>query len=277
MDPFSVERRLLLHRGPRNGFTLVELLVVIAIIAILAAILFPVFAQAREKGRQTSCLSNVRQLATALMLYVQDHDEVFPPVLGVAPTDTLVYQASWMSRLQPYTRNLGLFFCPSSEYRNDDWRTKGDILFNYSLAPSFRVTAGGQDATSVSSAFGVALWEGIGGFYGPRPMGFYARPVASHSLVEIARPSETIAINDHNSFDWGFTWRGYYYPEPRHIKEKDVELPNGVSYPSGLINAVFCDGHAKAMKQERLWEIRKGYTYRYGAPRDVYIHFWPYD
>jgi prepilin-type N-terminal cleavage/methylation domain-containing protein len=61
----------------RHGFTLIELLVVIAIIAILAAILFPVFAQAREKARQTACLSNTKQIGTAFMMYVQDYDEAF--------------------------------------------------------------------------------------------------------------------------------------------------------------------------------------------------------
>ena len=68
---------LLLYRT-RRGFTLIELLVVIAIIAILAAILFPVFAQAREKARNAACLSNCKQLGTAVMLYVQDYDEVYP-------------------------------------------------------------------------------------------------------------------------------------------------------------------------------------------------------
>ncbi len=63
---------------PRKGFTLIELLVVIAIIAILAAILFPVFAQAREKARQTQCLSNEKQIGTSLMMYAQDYDEVLP-------------------------------------------------------------------------------------------------------------------------------------------------------------------------------------------------------
>ena len=64
--------------GRKRGFTLIELLVVIAIIAILAAILFPVFAQAREKARQTACLSNAKQIGTAVMLYAQDYDESFP-------------------------------------------------------------------------------------------------------------------------------------------------------------------------------------------------------
>src|SRR5438046_982945 len=64
--------------GPERGFTLIELLVVIAIIAILAAILFPVFAQARDKARTTSCLSNGKQLGTALMMYAQDYDETYP-------------------------------------------------------------------------------------------------------------------------------------------------------------------------------------------------------
>jgi prepilin-type N-terminal cleavage/methylation domain-containing protein/prepilin-type processing-associated H-X9-DG protein len=264
-------------RGRRQGFTLIELLVVIAVIAILAAILFPVFAQAREKARQTSCLSNVKQMASALMMYVQDHDEIYPPVLGVDPSDTLVYQASWMKRLEPYVKNLGLFICPSSQYRDTNVQTKGDILFNYSLSPTARSAGTGSDATILTSAFGVALWEGLGGFYGHRVIGSYVRRAPSHGLAEVARPAETVAINDHNSFDWGYTWSGFYYPEPRHIREKDVELPNGLSYPSGLINAVFCDGHVKALKQERLLEIRKNYTSRYGAPRDVYIHFWPYE
>src|ERR1041384_1856017 len=68
-----------------RGFTLIELLVVIAIIAILAAILFPVFAQARDKARQTACLSKTKQLGTAFVMYVQDYDEVFPMGWGYAP------------------------------------------------------------------------------------------------------------------------------------------------------------------------------------------------
>ena len=81
----------------KRGFTLIELLVVIAIIAILAAILFPVFARAREKARQSSCLSNVKQIGTGLLMYAQDYDEVLPAISFAA--------VQWNTLLQPYVMN----------------------------------------------------------------------------------------------------------------------------------------------------------------------------
>ena len=103
----------------RNGFTLIELLVVIAIIAILAAILFPVFAQAREKARGISCLSNVKQIATGTAMYVQDYDETFPMNLymgqnGPAPC---VYTA-WTA-IMPYIKNGQIYVCPSNNQALD--------------------------------------------------------------------------------------------------------------------------------------------------------------
>src|SRR5947209_9779048 len=115
----------------RTAFTLIELLVVIAIIAILAAILFPVFAQAREKARQASCQSNLKQVGLALLMYAQDYDETFPTVGDlpktnpdgtVCDTDTRKPNGRDIVRmmggglqymLNPYIKNAGIFKCPS--------------------------------------------------------------------------------------------------------------------------------------------------------------------
>jgi len=99
----------------RKGFTLIELLVVIAIIAILAAILFPVFARAREKARQTSCLSNIKQLTLANLMYAQDWDETFIQyqLLCVPPYDTATWSVP-MVRINPYVKNPKLWQCPSA-------------------------------------------------------------------------------------------------------------------------------------------------------------------
>src|SRR5579871_601356 len=82
-----------------KGFTLIELLVVIAIIAILAAILFPVFAQAREKARQITCVSNEKQIDLAVMMYIQDYDETYPIAWG--------YYGPWYQTIDPYIKNAG--------------------------------------------------------------------------------------------------------------------------------------------------------------------------
>ena len=94
----------------KRGFTLIELLVVIAIIAILAAILFPVFARAREKARQSSCLSNTKQLGLAWMQYVQDYDEVVPYTY-MGASGGLV---TWWRYLEPYVKNMQVYSCPSA-------------------------------------------------------------------------------------------------------------------------------------------------------------------
>jgi prepilin-type N-terminal cleavage/methylation domain-containing protein/prepilin-type processing-associated H-X9-DG protein len=125
------------------GFTLIELLVVIAIISILAAIIFPVFAQAREKARQTTCLSNQKQLGAAVMLYVQDYDETLPGVTdgnaGVgAVGGWMVYTAfpayetpksfrPEQSSLFPYVKNVQVFVCPTD---GDGRRSGNSYAYN---------------------------------------------------------------------------------------------------------------------------------------------------
>src|SRR2546422_3208936 len=100
-------------RWVRRGFTLIELLVVIAIIAILAAILFPVFAQAREKARGISCLSNNKQIGLAFMQYVQDYDETFPPSrFTTTKNDTGGRYMPWSVNILPYVKNVAVYECP---------------------------------------------------------------------------------------------------------------------------------------------------------------------
>src|SRR2546423_1118150 len=111
----------------RQGFTLIELLVVIAIIAILAAILFPVFAQAREQARATSCLSNTKQIALGQLMYGEDYDETVVPwrncptrsgYPGTCSTAAEAAPVVWTFLLQPYIKNYNIMFCPSFSQKN---------------------------------------------------------------------------------------------------------------------------------------------------------------
>ena len=103
----------------RTGFTLIELLVVIAIIAILAAILFPVFAKAREKARQSSCLSNVKQLMLSFHQYLQDYDEKWPAMwwnaAGSPSAHWEPYPFYWGGEVMPYIKNTQILLCPSKQ------------------------------------------------------------------------------------------------------------------------------------------------------------------
>ena len=132
----------------RKGFTLIELLVVIAIIAILAAILFPVFAKAREKARQTSCLNNVKQIGLAQLQYAQDYDERLPAAYWGATSlyrwpNGQVTAGMWIPSIFPYANNIQMFNCPSNNF---EW-TGGYVGQNFSypynnrlnLAPLGRV------------------------------------------------------------------------------------------------------------------------------------------
>ncbi|MGI5819209.1 MAG: DUF1559 domain-containing protein [Armatimonadota bacterium] len=141
-----------MHR--RDGFTLIELLVVIAIIAILAAILFPVFARAREQARKTVCSSNMRQLGLAAKMYAQDYDEWLP--CDYYPGNSSTTSMRLVNQIMPYIKNMGVFYCPSlprtaqwmTDYQDTEAnRAAGNIgyyYFSYDQVPS-TVTPGNPD------------------------------------------------------------------------------------------------------------------------------------
>jgi prepilin-type N-terminal cleavage/methylation domain-containing protein/prepilin-type processing-associated H-X9-DG protein len=256
------------RRATGGGFTLIELLVVVGIIAILAAILFPVFAQAREKARQSYCLSNLQQMGMAMTLYTDDQDGYYPPVIGRIGRRPVGFDSSWMDFLSPYLKSQGAFIDPSSGAPDDP-------LHNYAMVPTMR--SQGYDAISLTVApWGTALWEGEGGYSG-QPLGWYRLEAPSRNVAEIARPTETVLICDHRYFEWGVKDQQMRYPAPRHIREQNIQLSGGHSAPSGLINSVFADGHVKGMKHQMFWEILPNYSRHFGAPLGVYRHFWPYE
>jgi prepilin-type N-terminal cleavage/methylation domain-containing protein/prepilin-type processing-associated H-X9-DG protein len=128
MQKTSIEKRIA-GEPARSGFTLIELLVVIAIIGILAAILFPVFARARENARRASCQSNLKQICLGVFQYTQDYDERFPQNGGPAPCTTYSggFPQSWATTLQPYMKSTQVFVCPS-DARNGTTASYGDNM-----------------------------------------------------------------------------------------------------------------------------------------------------
>src|SRR5437016_11292612 len=129
------ENEAMTCRKSRNGgFTLIELLVVIAIIAILAAILFPVFAQAREKARQSNCISNFKQISFALMMYAQDWDERLPRIRFWELTDfcsSTSKSFTWKGAINPYVKSYAFWKCPSNP---NNKKASEDIDKNISIS-----------------------------------------------------------------------------------------------------------------------------------------------
>jgi len=115
----------------KKGFTLIELLVVIAIIAILAAILFPVFARARENARRASCQSNEKQIVLGFKQYTQDYDEKFPPAAATGLVATTPASTGWINSLQPYLKSMQIFQCPSE---NGNTNGLTDYAYNASVS-----------------------------------------------------------------------------------------------------------------------------------------------
>ena len=177
-----------------RGFTLIELLVVIAIIAILAAILFPVFAKAREKARQSSCASNMKQLGIAFMQYVQDNNERFPSVHAVTANND--YVGGWANVIYPYVKSVGTYACPDDSSPSP----KVSYAMNYAIwnddfwGP---IAKGAKLNIFAGPASTVLLYESDPFLRGPNP---YAPDTnAAHSNPSVALVGET---NWAGNSDW---------------------------------------------------------------------------
>jgi prepilin-type N-terminal cleavage/methylation domain-containing protein/prepilin-type processing-associated H-X9-DG protein len=218
-------------RRKHRGFTLIELLVVIAIIAILAAILFPVFAQAREKARTASCGSNARQLGLAVRMYVQDYDEHFP-FAGWLPNGN-DGSGEWQNTTAPYIKNRGLYRCPSTSDLDEtpgnpqhtDWNINPvNYIFNNQLSPG-RNPVG--DAQVVAPADCWMLMDGHSDWGGVAGNDWMGRPntVWNH---------EDSVFGDNGPLVCGWlSWQGFTWGLPRH---------------NGGGNVCYTDGHVKYKK-----------------------------
>jgi prepilin-type N-terminal cleavage/methylation domain-containing protein/prepilin-type processing-associated H-X9-DG protein len=233
------DRRLL-----RNGFTLIELLVVIAIIAILAAILFPVFAQARDKARQAACLSNTKQIGTGIQMYAEDYDETLPRYWddsvgeprnkGVPPNpNPLGY---WHNMIQPYVKNYTVFICPSAQTAAERTVDTGEGT------PAQRKTLRWRG----SGSYGWNFWY----------LGAWTDQV--FRLAQVTYPSETIAVGEATRL----VNPGVIYPAPtcvgtpdyagwtKNPKDRQNFWREFASRHQGGNNLVFVDGHSKWFKKE---------------------------
>lgn len=262
-------------RTKTRGFTLIELLVVIAIIAILAGILFPVFAQARESARKASCQSNLKQLLLAMNMYGQDHDETLMPSFndngGAAwwagdcrlPDGEPCWKGKvWHGIVQPYLKNKGVFVCPSRAGGDNDWGhgigMNHDQLWAWTTNES-KLRSPANTVMFTDTAQIGAPWTNPDGAVGydnyltnpdnprPNPGHYYPNGIHFRSPLQ---------------YEWGAQgWCDVTVPIARH---------NGVS------NFGYYDGHVKAVRPSSVW-IRRGEKFMdyWNGDRNPFYVQWP--
>ncbi len=273
----------------RRGFTLIELLVVIAIIAILAAILFPVFAQARDKARATQCLSNDKQIGLGLMQYAQDYDETFPASrFTTTPNDTGGRHSPWTVSIYPYVKNAPVFTCPSDSTAADatanGWwwcpsglLTKVGANFHDLNDRSMNVVAGPEQALPVGPSPGGVMTTNWGASFAA------IEKSAGTIMVTERYENQTLcnpsAVHYHDCRDFAINLDGKAAPDSSPCNTATNYMPSvqaGLSvqvlsfdallratgrtletaYHQGGFNNVFCDGHAKWKKYKQTYAAR---------------------
>lgn len=243
----------------RKGFTLIELLVVIAIIAILAAILFPVFAAAREKARQTTCASNLRQLGLAIIQYTEDYDEQYPyiPTIRGSASDGLFYDGfpegnmfvGWPMRIYPYVKSTGVYHCPDAGpvASFDPGGSDNSLYVHYGIN-NYLIRAESADQQSLGLPAGAQF--GVGQVQQPS------------SIILLADIRDRVGTSGNtNLYNEGTDSAGNYidvdyYAVPGGTVADACTLVNQAPCSSDPIEArhtagtnyAFCDGHVKYAK-----------------------------
>jgi prepilin-type N-terminal cleavage/methylation domain-containing protein/prepilin-type processing-associated H-X9-DG protein len=240
----------------RKGFTLIELLVVIAIIAILAAILFPVFARARENARRASCQSNLKQLGLGIIQYAQDYDEKMPVTNIVGGTascgDTM--GAGWGSRIFPYVKSTQVYVCPSDSGYVDSGYARISYAYNSAIGgtSSTKAISGALSALN-SSALTVLLFEAT---HAEMPNGWSEATIAndpSNSFNNVGTPASygrsfasNEGCNTATIFATGTPLGGVTVT----TSDSAVNLPDG-RHLAGA-NYLMADGHVKWFKSSKI-------------------------
>ncbi len=227
-----------------RGFTLIELLVVIAIIAILAAILFPVFAKAREAARKIQCASNLKQIGNALMMYVGDYDDTYPnrrmpDAANPSGTDTL----SWRTLIHPYMKNTQIVVCPSNPHKNSLCRDN-DAPTAFGISYGCNFNWGGNSNTAANpladigkGIFGNQLSTGV-------HMAMVDSPAQTIAVMEMFNVPFVNFVVDYVGGSWTDSAAGRTYT---YYENTLFTGHNGTS------NYLFADGHVKAYRPSQTY------------------------